>query len=57
MAFIGNLLWFVFGGGIIPEEDIPFLKSKGIRGIFTPGASIRDVTAFIEAETLKGSEA
>lgn len=27
----------VIGGGIIPEEDIPFLKSKGIEAIFTPG--------------------
>ena len=27
----------VFGGGVIPEEDIPFLKSKGIAEIFGPG--------------------
>jgi methylmalonyl-CoA mutase C-terminal domain/subunit len=28
---------FVFGGGIIPKDDIPLLKEKGIEEIFTPG--------------------
>ena len=28
----------VFGGGIIPEEDIPELKKLGVAEIFTPGA-------------------
>ena len=28
----------VFGGGIIPREDIPELKDRGIEEIFTPGA-------------------
>jgi methylmalonyl-CoA mutase C-terminal domain/subunit len=28
----------VFAGGIIPKEDIPVLKEKGIEEIFTPGA-------------------
>lgn len=27
----------VIGGGVIPDEDIPFLKSIGIKEIFTPG--------------------
>ena len=27
----------VLGGGVIPDEDIPFLKEKGIAEIFTPG--------------------
>jgi len=30
----------VFGGGIIPEDDIPNLKEKGIIEIFTPGTSL-----------------
>ncbi len=30
----------VFGGGIIPEDDIPSLKQKGIVEIFTPGTSL-----------------
>ncbi len=42
----------VFGGGVIPADDIPFLKSKGIREIFPPGTTIEEVTAFIR-ETLK----
>ena len=28
----------VFGGGIIPREDIPRLKERGVEEIFTPGA-------------------
>jgi len=32
----------VFGGGIIPEEDIPALKASGVKAIFTPGTSIEE---------------
>ena len=28
----------VFGGGIVPKDDIPKLKDAGIEEIFTPGA-------------------
>jgi methylmalonyl-CoA mutase cobalamin-binding domain/chain len=28
----------LFGGGIIPKEDIPKLKERGIEQLFTPGA-------------------
>ena len=38
----------VFGGGVIPESDIPLLKEKGIRAIFTPGTPIKAVIEFIE---------
>ena len=27
----------VIGGGVIPEDDIPFLKEQGVSEIFTPG--------------------
>jgi methylmalonyl-CoA mutase, C-terminal domain len=30
----------VFGGGIVPEEDIPVLQQCGVRAIFPPGTSI-----------------
>lgn len=30
----------VFGGGIIPEEDIPALSQKGVKKIFAPGTTI-----------------
>lgn len=33
----------VFGGGVIPEADIPFLKSVGVKAVFTPGAKISDI--------------
>ncbi|AJZ86070.1 cobalamin B12-binding domain-containing protein [Streptomyces antimycoticus] len=35
----------VFGGGIIPEADIPPLKQQGVAEIFTPGAT---TTAIVE---------
>ena len=34
----------VFGGGIIPDDDIPFLKEKGVVEIFTPGTSLEEIT-------------
>jgi len=37
----------VFGGGIIPNEDIPGLKGQGIQGIFTPGTSTEDIIAWV----------
>jgi methylmalonyl-CoA mutase C-terminal domain/subunit len=41
----------VFGGGVIPEADVPALKEAGIREIFTPGTPMRDIIAFIERVT------
>ena len=38
----------VIGGGIIPEDDIPYLKEKGIKAIFGPGSSVDSIAAFIE---------
>jgi len=37
----------LFGGGVIPEEDIDFLKTKGFKAIFTPGATSEEVISFI----------
>ena len=37
----------VIGGGIIPEEDIPLLKEKGIKAVFGPGTAIEEVAKFI----------
>ena len=37
----------VFGGGTIPDEDIPRLKEAGMAEIFTPGASTQDAIAFV----------
>jgi len=43
----------VFGGGIIPHEDIPALKEKGIMEIFQPGTETREI---IQAITEKIKE-
>ena len=37
----------VFGGGIVPDEDIPALKEAGVREIFTPGASTEDIVEWV----------
>jgi methylmalonyl-CoA mutase C-terminal domain/subunit len=37
----------VFGGGIIPADDIPRLAEAGIERIFTPGASTREIVAWL----------
>jgi len=37
----------VFGGGIIPEDDIPGLKAAGVKEIFTPGTSTEDINAWV----------
>jgi methylmalonyl-CoA mutase C-terminal domain/subunit len=39
----------VFGGGIIPEEDIPSLKQKGVAEIFGPGTTTKQIVAFLES--------
>ena len=46
----------VFGGGIIPDADIPKLEAEGIAKIFTPGASTASIVDWVnenigEAET------
>jgi len=38
----------VFGGGIIPNEDIPWLKSQGILAIFTPGTSTEGIILWVK---------
>lgn len=42
----------VIGGGVIPEEDIPYLKEKGVEEIFTPGTPTSVTINFIK-ENLK----
>jgi len=38
----------VFGGGIIPDEDIPKLADLGVAKVFTPGAPTQDIVAWIK---------
>jgi methylmalonyl-CoA mutase C-terminal domain/subunit len=37
----------VFGGGIIPQEDVTALKEAGIVEIFTPGTSMQGIVDFV----------
>ena len=37
----------VFGGGIIPAEDIAALEADGVERIFTPGASTQEIVAWL----------
>jgi methylmalonyl-CoA mutase C-terminal domain/subunit len=38
----------LFGGGIIPREDIPRLEEVGFKGIFGPGASTHDIVEWVQ---------
>lgn len=40
----------VFGGGIIPKEDVEKLEGMGISRIFGPGTDTRDIVEFIKKE-------
>lgn len=42
----GDIL--VFGGGIIPDDDIEELKGQGVQGVFTPGTPISEIVSFLE---------
>jgi methylmalonyl-CoA mutase C-terminal domain/subunit len=39
----------VFGGGIIPDEDVPVLEELGVAKVFTPGAATTEITAWVES--------
>ena len=43
----------VLGGGIIPEEDVPGLKSAGIAEIFTPGTDTSNIAKYIRENIRK----
>ncbi len=38
----------LFGGGIIPDEDLERLKEMGVQGIFQPGSHTDEIVRFIE---------
>ena len=43
----------LIGGGVIPDEDIPFLKENGVSEVFTPGTPTSVTIEFIKAN-IKG---
>jgi methylmalonyl-CoA mutase, C-terminal domain len=38
----------VFGGGIIPDADIPVLEQSGVAKVFTPGATTTEIAAWVD---------
>ena len=44
----------LFGGGIVPDEDIPVLESEGVAKIFTPGATMDEIVEWVR-EHVPGS--
>lgn len=48
-AGLTDVLYLV--GGIIPDEDIQYLKGIGVQMVFTPGASLAEVIDYIEKNT------
>jgi methylmalonyl-CoA mutase C-terminal domain/subunit len=40
----------VFGGGIVPQDDLPKLAALGVSRIFTPGASTQEIVEWVETE-------
>jgi len=43
----------LFGGGIIPEDDIPGLAKVGVERVFLPGASLEEIVAYVRAAVAK----
>lgn len=37
----------VFGGGIIPDEDMPRLEAAGVKAIFRPGTSLKQISDWV----------
>ena len=42
-----NKIGLVIGGGIVPDEDVPYLQEKGISAVFGPGTSIKELSEYI----------
>lgn len=38
----------LFGGGIIPDEDLPSLKAAGVKALFRPGAPMNEIVDFVK---------
>ena len=39
----------VFGGGVIPNEDVPRLVTAGVRGLFPPGTPMKEIVEFVNS--------
>ena len=45
----------VFGGGIIPREDVAVLEAQGVSKVFFPGARIDDIVDWVQKNVLPRS--
>ncbi len=45
----------VFGGGIVPEQDAKALYERGVGAIFTPGAQLDEIIAWVHANVVPRS--
>lgn len=43
----------VFGGGIIPEDDIPLLEEMGVAKIFTPGTTTHEIVQWVNDHVIR----
>jgi methylmalonyl-CoA mutase C-terminal domain/subunit len=39
----------VFGGGVIPDDDVDSLRAAGLAAIFTPGSPLAEITGWVES--------
>ncbi len=49
LAKVGAHDVIVFGGGVIPADDVDDLKSAGLAEIFTPGTSLSEIAGWVSA--------
>jgi methylmalonyl-CoA mutase C-terminal domain/subunit len=45
----------VFGGGIIPDEDIERLRAAGVKGVFTPGTPLKTIIDWVQTNIIPQS--
>jgi methylmalonyl-CoA mutase C-terminal domain/subunit len=38
----------LFGGGIIPDDDVPRLKAAGVKALFRPGTAMNEIVDFVK---------
>jgi methylmalonyl-CoA mutase, C-terminal domain len=43
----------VFGGGIIPDDDIPVLEGMGVAKIFTPGTTTQEIVQWVNSHVTR----
>jgi isobutyryl-CoA mutase small subunit len=47
----------LFGGGIIPDADIPALKEIGVAAVFTPGTPTADIVEWVTSHVVPADAA